>query len=131
MITMPKELHHAVRTSQGQPIHLVNPETNVEYIILPAEIYNRIHSLFYDDEPLTSDEQRNLLIQAGLRARWDDPDMDIYNDIEPRGESSKISVPLRTMSLNQVFGILKTGSPPPNDEECAKIVEEERLRKHG
>ena len=45
-------------------------------------------------------------------------------------ESPKISVPPRTMSLNRVFGILKTDSPPPNDEECAKIVEEERLRTH-
>ena len=43
----------------------------------------------------------------------------------------QISEPPRKMSLNQVFGILKTDSPPPNDEECAKIVEEERLRKHG
>jgi hypothetical protein len=46
-------------------------------------------------------------------------------------DPSKISVPPRTMSLNQVFGILKTDSPPPNDEECAKIVAEERLRKYG
>lgn len=43
----------------------------------------------------------------------------------------QISEPPRKMSLHQVFGILKTDSPPPNDEECAKIVEEERLRKHG
>jgi hypothetical protein len=42
----------------------------------------------------------------------------------------QISSPPRKMSLNQVLGILKTDSPPPNDEECAKIVEEERLRKH-
>ncbi len=87
MITMPKELHQAVRASQGQPIRLLDPETNSEYIILPAEIYNQIHSLFYNDEPLTSDERRNLLIKAGLRAGWDDSEMDIYNDIEPRGES--------------------------------------------
>ena len=46
-------------------------------------------------------------------------------------EPPQISEPPRKMSLNQVFGILKTGSPPPNDEECAKIVDEERLRKHG
>ena len=43
----------------------------------------------------------------------------------------QISEPPRKMSLDQVFGILKTDSPPPSDEECAKIVEEERLRKHG
>jgi hypothetical protein len=35
------------------------------------------------------------------------------------------------MSLDQVFGLLKTDSPPPDDEECAKIIEEEHLRKHG
>ncbi len=46
-------------------------------------------------------------------------------------DSPQISEPPRKMSLHQVFGILKTDSPPPNDEECAKIVEEERLRKHG
>jgi len=46
-------------------------------------------------------------------------------------DSPEISEPPRKMSLNQVFGLLKTNSPPPDDEECAKIVEEERLRKHG
>jgi len=46
-------------------------------------------------------------------------------------EPPQISEPPRKMSLNQVFGILKTDSPSPDDEECAKIVEEERLRKHG
>ena len=45
-------------------------------------------------------------------------------------EPSKILEPPRTMSLNQVFGILKTDSPSPDDEECAKIAEEERLRKY-
>jgi len=44
---------------------------------------------------------------------------------------SKISEPPRKMSLDQVFGLLKTDFPPPDDEECAKIIEEERLRKHG
>ena len=51
----------------------------------------------------------------------------ILETLEPSG----VSEPPRTMSLDQVFGLLKTDSPPPNDEECAKIVEEERLRKHG
>ena len=45
--------------------------------------------------------------------------------------SSKISPPPRTMSPEDVFGILKTGRPPPTDEECKKIIEEERLKKYG
>jgi len=87
MITIPKELQQAVQVSQGKPIHLADPETNVEYVVLPAEVYDRMQKLFYDDEPLTNDEQQNLLIKAGLRADWDDPEMDIYNDLDPRRKS--------------------------------------------
>lgn len=37
-----------------------------------------------DGERLTDAEQTYLLRQAGLRAGWDDPEMDIYNDLDPR-----------------------------------------------
>ena len=83
MITMPEELQQAVRVSQGQPVRIADPETNVEYIVLPAEVYDLLRGLFYDDELLTGDERRNLLIKAGLRAGWDDPEMDVYNDLDP------------------------------------------------
>ena len=39
--------------------------------------------------------------------------------------------PPRTLSLHQVIGILKTDAPPPTDEECERIIEEERMRKYG
>ena len=42
---------------------------------------------YYDDSPLTQEEQRALLVQFGIRAGWDDPEMDIYNDLDPRTES--------------------------------------------
>jgi len=84
MIAMSKELQQAVRVSQGKPVRLADPETHAEYVILPAEVYEQIQGLFYDGAPLTNDERRNLLIKAGLRAGWDDPEMDIYNELEPR-----------------------------------------------
>jgi hypothetical protein len=87
MITMPKEVQEAVRVSQGQPVHLADPETNVEYVILPAEVYERIKGLLYEDVPITTNERRNLLIKAGLRAGWDAQEMDIYNHLDPRRES--------------------------------------------
>ena len=40
-------------------------------------------------------------------------------------------LPPRTMSPEEVFGILKTDRPPPTDEECKKIIEEERLKKYS
>ena len=87
MITMPKELRQAVRVSQGQPVRVADPETQEEYVVLPAEMYERIEGLFYHDDPLTTDERRALLIKAGLRAGWNDPEMDIYNELDPRRES--------------------------------------------
>ncbi len=84
MITMPKELQQAMRASHDQPIRLADPETNTEYVVLRADVYDQIQGLFYDNAPLTTDEKRALLIQAGLRAGWDDPEMDVYNDLDPR-----------------------------------------------
>ena len=43
-----------------------------------------MQGLFFDDAPLTNDQKRDLLIKAGLRAGWDDPEMDVYNDLDPR-----------------------------------------------
>lgn len=51
---------------------------NVEVVVLRADLYDRIRGAIYDDSPL-SDEERLLLIQqAGQRAGWDDPELDVY-----------------------------------------------------
>ena len=84
MLTIPKELQQAVRDSQGGPIRLTNPVTHAEYVLLPAEMYDQIHGLLSGDSSLTPDERRAVLIQAGLRAGWDDPEMDVYNTLDPR-----------------------------------------------
>ncbi|HEY7494035.1 MAG TPA: hypothetical protein VIH59_23405 [Candidatus Tectomicrobia bacterium] len=84
MLTIPKELQQAVRASHGRPLRLTDPETHAEYVLLQAELYDQIHELLDNKTPLTPDERSAVLIQAGLRAAWDDPELDIYNDLEPR-----------------------------------------------
>ncbi len=44
---------------------------------------------------------------------------------------SRIQPPPQTMSLDEVVGIAKTDAAPPTDEDCKKILEEERLKKYG
>jgi hypothetical protein len=46
-------------------------------------------------------------------------------------ERPAIIEPPRTLSLDQAIGILKTDDPPPTDDECQRIIEEERMRKYG
>lgn len=76
MLTMPQELLDAVKEAGNQPVRLVDPETRAEFILIPATIADAM-----DGERLTRDEQLYFLRQAGLRAGWDDPAMDIYNDL--------------------------------------------------
>lgn len=84
MITLPKELQEAIRTSHGQPVRLADPNTNEEYIVLRADLYDQIQAMLYNDTPITNEERESLLIKAGLRAGWDDAEMDVYNDLDPR-----------------------------------------------
>ena len=39
--------------------------------------------------------------------------------------------PPKTMTLEEIQAIMKTDKRPPTDEECQKILEEERLKKYG
>ena len=40
----------------------------------------------YDDSPLTEKERKALLVELGLSIGWDDPEMDVYNELDPRGQ---------------------------------------------
>ena len=92
MIALTKELQQAVQDANEQPIRLVDPETSLEYVVLPAEIFDRVQKVFYDANPLTIEEQRALLAKVGLSVGWDNPEMDIYNKLDPRRDSEKRTV---------------------------------------
>ena len=89
MIALTKELQQAVQDANEQPIRLVDPETSLEYVVLPAEIFDRVQEVFYDANPLTIEEQRALLAKVGLSVGWDNPEMDVYNKLDPRQDCKK------------------------------------------
>lgn len=45
-------------------------------------------------------------------------------------ETYPASASPREGSLKDAVGLLKTDAPPPNDEECRAILEEELIKKH-
>lgn len=65
----------------GQPVRLVADEVGAECILVLADVFDRLKGYLYDDSPLTPDEKTRLLVEAGLRAGWDDPELDVYNDL--------------------------------------------------
>jgi hypothetical protein len=42
-----------------------------------------------------------------------------------------IEEPRRSWPIEKVLGLLKTDREPPDDEECRRIIEEERWKKYG
>jgi len=54
---------------------------------------------------------------------------DVFNIVKDLPRPA-ISEPAKTMSLEQVIGIIQIADPP-TDAECEQILEEERMRKYG
>jgi hypothetical protein len=73
------------------------------------------------------------MFEVWNRVRTWDPEMriDLARRILETLASSQILPPPQTMSLDKVIGIAKTDALPPTDEECKKILEEERMKKYG
>ena len=89
MITLTKELQQILQNASEQPIRLVDPKTHLEYVVLPAEIFDQIQNVVYPENPLTIAEQRAILAKVGLSVGWDDPEMDVYNALDPRIDCEK------------------------------------------
>lgn len=88
MITISEELRQAVQDSKENLVRLVDPDTNAEYVVLPAKTFDQLQEgLIYDDSPLTEEERSALLVELGLKIGWDDPEMDVYNELDPRRDN--------------------------------------------
>ena len=67
------------------------------------------------------------------RVRTWEPEMriDLARRILETVVPEQILPPPQTMTLEEIQAIIKTDKRPPTDEECKKILEEERLKKYG
>jgi hypothetical protein len=53
------------------------------YVVVKAAAYERLRSVLTTD-PLSIDEQKAMIAHIGKRVGWDDPRMDVYNELDPR-----------------------------------------------
>jgi hypothetical protein len=58
----------------------LDPRSNTLYALVPVDCYERFKA-FFEDDPITREEQKALLRDLGKRAGWDDPEMDIYDEL--------------------------------------------------
>lgn len=53
------------------------------YVVVKATVYDRLRSLVQTGPP-SIEEQKALVAHIGKKSGWDDPRMDMYNDLDPR-----------------------------------------------
>ena len=68
------------------PVRVSDPSHSASFVLLRAEVYERFKSLFEED-PVSDKERQFHLQQFGRRAGWDDPAMDVYDELDPRRKS--------------------------------------------
>ena len=65
------------------PARVSDPARSATFVLVQADVYERFKSLFEED-PVTEQERLFQLQQFGKRAGWDDPEMDVYDELDPR-----------------------------------------------
>ena len=76
------EMREAIKHHQGTPVYLVDADTNAEYVLLPADVYQKVRTLFEDDDV---DIRETYAAQFGALDSpecWNAPGMELYEDYD-------------------------------------------------
>jgi hypothetical protein len=79
MIELTPEQHQALSETGSDA---VDPATNSHYVLVRAEVYNRLRQL--DSEDKWVDGASAASMEVFARDGWDDPRMDVYDSLVPR-----------------------------------------------
>ena len=85
MIELTLEQRLAVAQLAETPLRAVDPDTRTTYVLIREEIYDRVKTLFAeeDDNQFVRQMYPHVMEVFG-KAGWDDLAMDIYNELDPR-----------------------------------------------
>jgi hypothetical protein len=76
-MTLPPELRQALAARPGEPLKLVDTQTNAAYYLVSAEQFERLRGLL-DDDPSAAYPLADETFAEG----WDDPKMADYDRYE-------------------------------------------------
>ncbi len=68
--------------AEGGTLTVVDPRTNETYVLVRAEIYQRFRAMLSDD--FSAEDAFQAQIESAAEAGWNDPLMDVYNELDPR-----------------------------------------------
>jgi hypothetical protein len=84
--TLTPDLAKAVAAAKGQPVRLTDPESNQDYVLIKAEIFDRFRQLLSEDEEGLTMRQVGLLIHEAMREDDEnDPLLESYQNYQRKG----------------------------------------------
>jgi len=81
-IQLSEEQGKALDSEVEVPPRVVDPRTHRTYVLVPAEQYDRMRALLQEESDIRG--AYPLMDAVASKEGWDDPSMDIYNDLIPR-----------------------------------------------
>jgi len=86
LLELTKQQAQAIAANGTEPTRVVDPTTQTEYVLVRAEVYDRIKRILAEDEAWAQDAYTAAL-EVFARDGWDDPRMDVYDALDPRRPS--------------------------------------------
>ena len=80
-LVLTNDLAHALDVQGDAPLRTVHPVTGKAFFLVSEDCYQRLRPMF-ENVPMSLDEQRFHLLEAGRRAGWDDAAMEAYDDYD-------------------------------------------------
>jgi hypothetical protein len=77
-----REQRQALEAQPDHPLRLIDPETNTGYVLIRAEEFDRWQAFL--GVSLDVREAYPMLDEVARQQGWDDPALDVYNDLDPR-----------------------------------------------
>ena len=82
MIGIGPEVRRAIEESGAEPPRLLDPLTNSEYVLLRADVYDRLRAILDVEDP-TAEELATHMWNV-MKDEWEDPAMDAYDEMPER-----------------------------------------------
>ena len=88
MIELTREQRQAVAQQGEIPPRAVDPDTHTTYVLIREEVYAQVKALLgHESSDRFLHDMYPHVMEVFGRTGWDDPAMDIYNDLDPRRPS--------------------------------------------
>ena len=84
MIELTPEQRRAVAQQQKAPVRALHPDTATTYVLMREDIYNRVKGVFAEKDDDLLQVMYPHVMEVFGKAGWDDPAMDVYDELDPR-----------------------------------------------